>query len=139
MSNVIAGVGRGQLKVLDQRVAKKQYIYEYYKNSLKEINDIEFMPVNDWNIPNFWLTSIVLKGNIRPIDVIEALEKENIESRPIWKPMHIQPFFEQYDYVGDNVGEYIFCNGLCLPSDTKIKDEQLDEIIRLIKGLWKNA
>jgi dTDP-4-amino-4,6-dideoxygalactose transaminase len=139
MSNVVAGVGRGQLKVLDQRVAKKQYIYEYYKNSLKEISDVEFMPINEWNSPNCWLTSIVLKGNVRPIDVIEALEKENIESRPIWKPMHKQPFFEQYDYVGDNVGEYIFNNGLCLPSDTKIKDEQLDEIIRIIKGLWKHA
>ncbi|BCR36101.1 DegT/DnrJ/EryC1/StrS family aminotransferase [Mariniplasma anaerobium] len=139
MSNVVAGIGRGQLKVLDQRVLKKQYIYNYYKKNLKDIDDIMFMPVNDWNSPNCWLTSVILKGKVRPLDIIEALEKENIESRPIWKPMHIQPFFEKYDYVGSNVGEYIFNNGLCLPSDTKIKDVQLDEIIEIIKGFWKNA
>jgi len=139
MSNIVAGVGRGQLKVLDQRVAKKQYIYNYYKEQLKDIKDIGFMPINDWNSPNCWLTSIILKGKVKPIDIIETLEKENIESRPIWKPMHIQPFFEHYDYVGGNVGEFIFTNGLCLPSDTKINDHQLDEIIKIIKGLWDNA
>ena len=139
MSNLVAGVGRGQLKVLDKRVAKKQHIYNYYKEHLKDIIDIEFMPINEWNSPNCWLTSIILKGEVRPIDIIETLEKENIESRPIWKPMHIQPFFKQYDYIGENIGEYIFENGLCLPSDTKIIDEQLDEIIKIIKGLWKNA
>jgi dTDP-4-amino-4,6-dideoxygalactose transaminase len=139
MSNVVAGIGRGQLKVLDQRVEKKKYIYNYYKENLKDIKDIEFMPINDWNSPNCWLTSITLKGKIKPINIIEALEKENIESRPIWKPMHIQPYFEKYDYVGSDVGEYIFNTGLCLPSDTKIKDIQLDEIIKIIKGLWNNA
>lgn len=136
MSNVVAGVGRGQLKVLDQRVEKKQYIYNYYKKQLKDISDIEFMPINSWNSPNCWLTSIILKGKIRPIDIIEALEKENIESRPIWKPMHVQPFFEKYDYVGEKIGELIFNSGLCLPSDTKITDEQLNDIIKIIKGLW---
>ncbi len=136
MSNVVAGVGRGQLKVLDQRIAKKQYIYDFYKKHLKDIKDIEFMPINDWNSPNCWLTSIVLKGKVRPINIIEALEKENIESRPIWKPMHVQPFFEKYDYVGENVGEFIFKNGICLPSDTKITDDQLNVIIKIIKGLW---
>ena len=108
MSNVVAGVGRGQLKVLDKRVEKKQYIYKNYKENLKDIKDIEFMPINDWNSPNCWLTSILLKGRVRPIEIIEALEKENIESRPIWKPMHIQPFFAQYDYIGSNISEYIF-------------------------------
>lgn len=136
MSNVVAGVGRGQLKVLDKRVEKKQYIYNYYKENLKDIKDIVFMPINDWNKPNCWLTSVTLKGKVRPIDIIETLEKENIESRPIWKPMHIQPFFEQYDYVGGNIGEYIFENGLCLPSDTKLTDSQLNEIVTIIRGLW---
>ena len=136
MSNVVAGVGRGQLKVLDQRVAKKQYIYNYYKENLKDVKDIEFMPINDWNNPNCWLTSIILKGNVKPINIIEALEKENIESRPIWKPMHIQPFFEKYDYVGENIGEFIFANGLCLPSDTKITEKQLNDIIKIIRRLW---
>lgn len=139
MSNIVAGVGRGQLKVLDHRVAKKQYIYTYYKKNLKDIVDIEFMPINDWNSPNCWLTSIILKGKVKPFDIIEALEKENIESRPIWKPMHLQPFFGKYDYIGGKIGEFIFENGLCLPSDTKITDEQLNEIINIIKGLWKNV
>ena len=138
MSNIVAGIGRGQLKVLDQRVSKKQYIYNYYKEHLKDIKDIEFMPFNEWNCPNFWLTSILLKGNVKPIDVIDALENENIESRPIWKPMHIQPFFEKYDYIGENVGEKIFNYGLCLPSDTKLCDQQLDIIIKIIKGLWEH-
>ena len=136
MSNIVAGIGRGQLIILAQRVAKKQYIYNYYKDKLKDIKDIEFMPINEWNSPNCWLTSILLKGNVRPNDVIDALENENIESRPIWKPMHIQPFFEKYDYIGSNVGVNIFSNGLCLPSDTKMTDSQLDAIIKILRGLW---
>jgi len=139
MSNVVAGIGRGQLKVLDQRVEKKQYIYNYYKEQLKVIKDIGFMPINDWNSSNCWLTSILLKGNVRPIDVIKALEIDNIEARPIWKPMHKQPYFKKFDYIGSSVGESIFENGLCLPSDTKLTDEQLNEIIKIIKGLWQHA
>jgi len=139
MSNVVAGIGRGQLKVLDQRVQKKQYIYNYYKENLNDLEGVDFMPINEWNNPNCWLTSIILKGKVRPINIIEALEKENIESRPIWKPMHIQPFFEEYDYVGSDIGEYIFNDGLCLPSDTKLTDKQLDKIITIIKGLWGYA
>jgi dTDP-4-amino-4,6-dideoxygalactose transaminase len=139
MSNIVAGIGRGQLKVLDQRVTKKQYIYNYYKENLKIVDDIEFMPVNNWNSPNCWLTSIILKGKIKPVNVIEALEQENIESRPIWKPMHIQPFFERFDYIGSKNSEYIFNYGLCLPSDTKLSNQQLDLVIEVIKGLWSNV
>ena len=65
-----------------------------------------------------------------------ALEKVNIESRPIWKPMHMQPFFSKYDYVGGNVSENLFTSGVCLPSDTKMTDEDLDRVCRIIKGLW---
>ena len=68
---------------------------------------------------------------------MECLEKENIESRPVWKPMHMQPFFEAYDYVGKDVSEQIFEKGVCLPSDTKMTDADLEKIIKLIKGLWK--
>jgi dTDP-4-amino-4,6-dideoxygalactose transaminase len=136
MSNVVAGIGRGQLKVLDQRVAKKRYIYEFYKNELGELDGVEFMPSNRWNEPNYWLSSITLSGNVRPIDVMEALEKENIESRPVWKPMHMQPFFEKYDFVGTDVAEKLFENGVCLPSDTKMTDEDLERVCEIIKGLW---
>ena len=137
MSNVVAGIGRGQLKVLDQRVKKKQYIYNYYKSQLKEIKNIEFMPINDWNNPNCWLTSIILNGEVKPIDIIKALEKENIEARPIWKPMHMQPYFKEYDYIGSNIGETIFSNGLCLPSDTKLTAMELNRIVSIIKELWR--
>jgi dTDP-4-amino-4,6-dideoxygalactose transaminase len=159
MSNVVAGIGRGQLKVLDQRVAKQRYIFEYYKRELGGLDGVEFMPVNDWNEPNFWLSCMTLSGDVRPIDVMEALEKENIESRPIWKPMHLQPFFEKYGFVssaeeanelvaassedglsrsntGGSVSEWLFENGVCLPSDTKMTDEDLDRVIGIVKGLW---
>ena len=146
MSNVVAGIGRGQLKVLDQRVAKKKYIFEYYKEHLSDLEGITFMPVNDWNEPNYWLSVITLnscyselseESHISPLDVMEALEKENVESRPVWKPMHMQPFFEKYDYVGSDVSEKLFENGVCLPSDTKMTDEDLKRIVNIIKGLWK--
>jgi len=137
MSNVVAGIGRGQLKVLDQRVAKKKYIFEFYKRELSNLDGVEFMPINDWNEPNYWLSVMTLKGKVRPIDVMVALEEENIESRPVWKPMHMQPFFAKYDYIGGDVSEKLFENGVCLPSDTKMTDEDLERICGIIKGLWK--
>ena len=136
MSNISAGIGRGQLKVLDQRVAKKKYIFEFYKRELGDLEGIDFMPVNEWDEPNYWLSCITLNGHLRPIDIIESLEKENIESRPIWKPMHMQPFFAKYDYIGSDVSESLFENGVCLPSDTKMTDEDLNRTCGIIKGLW---
>ncbi len=136
MSNVVAGIGRGQLKVLDQRVAKKNYIYEFYKRELGGLEGVEFMPSNEWDEPNYWLSSMTLTGKIRPIDIMEALEKENIESRPVWKPMHMQPFFEKYEYVGTDVAGKLFETGICLPSDTKLTDEDLNRVVDIIKGLW---
>jgi dTDP-4-amino-4,6-dideoxygalactose transaminase len=136
MSNVVAGIGRGQLKVLEERVEKKRYIFEFYKRELEAHNGVEFMPVNDWDKPNYWLSAMTLIGHVRPIDVMEALEKENIESRPVWKPMHLQPFFEKYDFVGTDVSETLFENGICLPSDTKMTDEDLKKVVNTIKGLW---
>lgn len=137
MSNVVAGIGRGQLKVLDQRVEKKRYIYEFYKSELGGLEGVQFMPSNDWDEPNYWLSSMTLTGKVRPIDIFEALEAENIESRPVWKPMHMQPFFEKYDFVGTDVSERLFENGVCLPSDTKMTDEDLNRVCTIIKGLWE--
>ena len=139
MSNIVAGIGRGQLKVLDQRVAKKKYISEFYKRELWAIQGISFMPDNVWNKPNYWLSCITLNDTkVRPLDIMEALEAENIESRPIWKPMHMQPFFDKYDYIGTDVGRKLFENGVCLPSDTKMTDEDLYRICRIIKSLWNS-
>src|SRR5699024_37597 len=122
--------------VLDQRVEKKRYIYDFYKQELEELEGVEFMPTNDWDKPNYWLSSLTLKGKVRPDQVIDVLEKENIESRPVWKPMHLQPYFEEYDFIGDGVSEHLFDNGICLPSDTKMLDDDLNRVVDTIKGLW---
>lgn len=136
MSNIVAGIGRGQLKVLDQRVEKKKYIFEFYKRELGRLEGVSFMPVNDWNEPNYWLSVMTLSGKVRPLDVMVKLEEDNIESRPVWKPMHMQPFFAEYDYIGGDVSEKLFENGVCLPSDTKMTDDDLDRICGIIKRLW---
>jgi len=137
MSNVVAGIGRGQLKVLGERVKRKKEIFKFYKKELEGLEGLRMMPVNHWNEPNFWLTCIMLTGRVRPIDIIEALEKENIESRPIWKPMHTQPFYKGFDYIGGKEAEEIFENGVCLPSGTSMTDEDLFRIVSIIRGLWK--
>lgn len=137
MSNVVAGIGRGQLKVLDDRVAKKNYIYDFYKRELSDLEGVKFMPSNEWDQPNYWLSAMTLTGKVRPVDVMDVLEKEDIESRPVWKPMHMQPYFEKYDFVGTDVSERLFETGVCLPSDTKIRDEQLERVVETIRGLWK--
>lgn len=136
MSNVLAGIGRGQLKVLDERVEKKKYIFDFYKRELGELDGVEFMPSNDWDDPNYWLSSMILTENVRPIDIMDALEEENIESRLVWKPMHLQPYFKEYDFIGDGVSESIFEDGVCLPSDTKMTEEYLKKVCKIIKGLW---
>ena len=135
MSNIVAGIGRGQLKVLEQRIVKKKYIFEYYKKELGDLDEIEFMPINEWNEPNHWLSCILLRGKIRPFDIILALEEENIESRPLWKPMHMQPFYEECDYVGVGISKDLFENGLCLPSDTKMTDDDLLRVVSVIQRL----
>lgn len=146
MSNIVAGIGRGQLKVLDKRVEKKKTIFEFYKRELGNLPGVKMMPVNNWNQPNYWLSCMTLSNTchserseescLRPIDIMVALEKENIESRPIWKPMHMQPFFEKFDFIGEGVSEELFENGICLPSDTKMSEDDLNRICRLIKSLW---
>ncbi|WP_375103857.1 DegT/DnrJ/EryC1/StrS family aminotransferase [Paenibacillus sp. RS8] len=137
MSNVLAGIGRGQLKVLAQRVEKKKHIFEFYKRELSQLEGVNMMPVNDWDKPNYWLSCITVTGEVRPLDIMVALEDENIESRPVWKPMHMQPYFEKYDFVGNGVSEMIYENGICLPSDTKITDEDLNRVVKIIRKLWR--
>lgn len=142
MSNVLAGIGRGQLRILNDRLKQKKNIFDIYKNELNEISDIEFMPIQDYGRPNYWLTVITIKEGspIKPIDIILALEKENIESRPVWKPMHLQPIFSQYKFYSHNetglsVAEDIFNKGICLPSDTKMVGEDLNRVISIIKDV----
>lgn len=141
MSNIVAGIGRGQLKVLNDRLAKKKEIYETYKEAFKDIQEIEMKPVPADTKPNYWLSTMLLKegSKVTPLNVMEALDKENIESRPIWKPMHIQPVFEKFDFIKVEekpVSEDIFARGVCLPSDTKMTKEEQQEVIRIIKELF---
>lgn len=136
MSNIVAGVGRGQLKTLDQRLEQKRTIFDFYRDELSDIDEIALMPVNGWNQPNFWLSCITLSGRVRPLDVIAALEEENIESRPIWKPMHMQPYFSGFEVIGGSVSERIFANGVCLPSDTKMDAGDLGRVVEIIRRLF---
>lgn len=143
MSNVLAGIGRGQMMVLEDRIAKKNEIFEYYKKVFANIQEIEMMPEKADERSNRWLSTLTLKANskVKPLDIIEALEKENIESRPVWKPMHLQPIFEKYDFIkveaGKSVGEDLFDRGVCLPSDTKNTVEDMEKITKIVIDLFK--
>ena len=146
MSNIVAGIGRGQIRVLDERIEKKKYIYEKYKEAFSDIKDIEMTNICEYGEPNYWLSVGILNDNsrVKPIDIILALEEENIESRHIWKPMHMQPFYEKYDFFKDDnsekgsVSEEIFERGICLPSDTKMTDEEIERVIKIVRGLFNN-
>ncbi|MDT2747780.1 DegT/DnrJ/EryC1/StrS family aminotransferase [Vagococcus fluvialis] len=137
MSNIVAGIGRGQLKILADRVEKKRDIFNLYKEGLKDIKEISFPNENAWEFSNHWLTPIVISGKVTPNELMDELEKNNIESRPIWKPMHLQPIFSEYDYVGNNVAETLFVNGVCLPSDSKMTVEQQKHVIEIIKRMFE--
>lgn len=142
MSNVLAGIGRGQVKVLEERINQKRNIFQSYQEAFKDIEEIEMLPEEEFERSNYWLSAIVLKENskVKPEDIIEALEKDNIEARRVWKPMHMQPVFEKYDFVqvkdGISVGEDLFNRGVCLPSDTKMTKEDIEKIIKIIKDLF---
>ncbi len=140
MSNIVAGIGRGQLKVLEQRVGQKRSIFAYYQEHLGDLKGISFMPVHEGERANCWLSVIQLAPDcpVRPLDVMIALEKGDIESRPVWKPMHLQPVFAGCGYIDHgNTGAELFRQGVCLPSDTKLTEEELSGICGIIRGLWK--
>lgn len=142
MSNIVAGIGRGQLKILDLRIKQKTEIYNRYKEAFKDVADIKMQPIPENTMPNHWLSVITLKedSKVKPLDIMVALEKENIESRPVWKPMHMQPVFEKCDFIkvaDEPVSKELFETGICLPSDTKMTKEEQDKIVNIIKNLWK--
>ena len=141
MSNICAGIGRGQLKILDNRVSKKREIYNTYKSAFSDIEYISMAPETDDCVSNHWLSCIILSEDspVKPIDIIVALEKENIESRPIWKPMHAQPVFKDCDFFtayDTPASEDIFARGICLPSDSKMTAAQQQKVIEVIKSLF---
>ena len=139
MSNVVAGIGRGQLLHLDEHKAKKEAIYKKYKEAFADM-PVEMNPYLEYTEPNFWLSCFTINQEAMSITNPEkiriALEENNVESRPIWKPMHMQPVFAENDFIsvnGDDVGEDIFNRGLCLPSDIKMTEEQQDKVIGIIR------
>ncbi len=140
MSNIVAGIGRGQLLSLEDYIQLKKNIYDTYQKAFEDIPEIKMNPIPDDCSPNHWLSCITLDKDcdVTPLDIILALEQENIEARPIWKPMHLQPLFRGYDFIrledmADGVAGEIFLRGVCLPSDIKNTKEDMERIIRIIR------
>ena len=141
MSNVVAGIGRGQLVHLDEHRALKEKIYLRYKEGLKDL-PITMNPYLPDTVPNFWLSCMLINEDCKvdPIAVMKKLAEMQIDSRPIWKPMHMQPVFAENDFISayDNpVDEDIFARGLCLPSDIKMTEEEQDYVISAIKSCFE--
>lgn len=140
MSNILAGVGRAQLEVLDDRVKARRAIFDRYVESLGAIDGVQFMPELEGTYSNRWLTALTLdpaKISITPYDLIDILEAENIEARPVWKPLHMQPLFEECKFYPHKenqvVSERLFAEGICLPSGSNMTVEQQGKVIELIK------
>ena len=135
LSNVSAAIGLGQLEVLQQRVEKRREIFEYYKKELSDIKEISFVEEPDGFYSNRWLTTILLSedSKVSREDLRLNLELDNIESRPVWKPMHLQPIFSSCKYYGANNAEHLFRYGLCLPSGSNMIETDLRRIITNIK------
>ncbi len=142
MSNICAGIGRGQMEVLDNHVALRIKMHNFYENLFKEINGVTvFKTPNSDYFSNYWLTTIlidpILTDGINRETLRLALDAENIESRPLWKPMHLQPVFEEYPYYGATVAEMLFENGLCLPSGSNLTENECERIAKVVKSTFK--
>jgi dTDP-4-amino-4,6-dideoxygalactose transaminase len=137
MSNIVAAIGRGQLIALPERVRQKRALFDKYVAALGNLPGIRFMPEAAYGEANRWLTVMLVNEKefgASPETIRLALDRENIESRPVWKPMHMQPVFKDCDNYGGSVCESLFAEGLCLPSGTAMTDADFDRIIALIKG-----
>lgn len=138
LSNILAGIGRGQLRVLEDRIKKKKDIFYRYLEGFKELKEISMMPIREYGSPNFWLSCITINDTckVTPKNIIDELNHENIEARHIWKPMHMQPLYKECSFFkeGDEaISEEIFKMGVCLPSDTKMTEEEQEKVISLVR------
>jgi dTDP-4-amino-4,6-dideoxygalactose transaminase len=136
MSNVIAGIGRGQLEVLEDRVIKRREINKFYRELLKKYNYISFQNEIDDHFSNNWLTTIIVnlnKGDITNEKIRFFMESNNIETRPLWKPMHLQPVFEGFPVYLNGNSEHLFQLGLCLPSGSNLSENELARITDCLK------
>lgn len=138
LSNISAAIGRGQLLVLEERVNARRRIFDWYQSLLGDLPGIEFMPEAGWGRHSRWLTTLTVDpeefGASRE-DVRLALEAENIEARPVWKPMHQQPVFSGYDRVGGRVADDLFDRGLCLPSSSSLSRQQIERVAGSVRDL----
>ena len=137
MSNVLAGIGRGQMEVLEDRVAARRYNYEFYRTNLSEVPEISFLAEPEGTFSNRWLTCILTPSFETRENLRLALENENIESRPLWKPMHAQPVFEKAISYTNGISEDLFARGLCLPSGSSLEKEDLERICNIVKRKLK--
>jgi dTDP-4-amino-4,6-dideoxygalactose transaminase len=140
LSNVLAGIGRGQLEVVKNRISKRRSNFEFYVRNLSHIKGLRFLYEKPSSFSNRWLTTIivdpVISGGITREIIHEALDMKNIETRPLWKPMHLQPVFEKCPSYVNNVSENLFNNGLCLPSGSNLSQEDLDRVVTNIKRVF---
>jgi pyridoxal phosphate-dependent aminotransferase EpsN len=145
LSNLLAAVGSGQLQQLDKRVDARRRIYEYYFDRLSHLEGIVFNPEEDFGIGNRWLTALTIdseKAGVNRSQIIEALEKENIESRPVWKPMHLQPAYstsKYYSSTNDDVARRLFETGLCLPSGSSLHISQQERVIEIVDNICSSS
>ncbi|MDZ4070727.1 MAG: DegT/DnrJ/EryC1/StrS family aminotransferase [Sediminibacterium sp.] len=138
MSNISAGIGRGQMEVIDERIAQRRAINAKYKTLLSEVTGVTFQQEKDERVfSNYWLTSVLIDPKLTGGFDREMLrlefDKENIESRPLWKPMHLQPIFRDTLFFGDGTSERLFTNGLCLPSGSNLTMQELDRVFEVLK------
>ena len=140
LSNICAGIGLGQLSVLEERIQHKRDIYNTYKKHFSNISFIKMMPVCSYGKPNYWLSCMTVDGDcgVLPEDIITRLDEHNIESRPVWHPMHLQQFYEGYDFFAhsSDVSGDIFRRGLCLPSDVNMTREEQSRVCELISEMF---
>lgn len=140
MSNILAAVGRGQLRVLDDRIEARRRNYEAYRARLGDLPGVSFIPWSRVGRPNYWLTCILVYpeefGATRE-DIRVALESASIESRPVWKPLHLQPVFEGCRTCGGRVAQRIFARGLCLPSGSNMSEADLVRVVDVVRGLTR--
>lgn len=134
MSNVLAAIGVAQMEVIDERVNKKREIYEWYKEFLNDMKEIEFMPELENSYGNRWLTALIFL-KVNPKKVIQALDNINVESRPLWKPMHLQPLFRDSKKYVDGTSQVLFEQGLCLASSTTMTKDDVKRICEVIKSV----
>jgi dTDP-4-amino-4,6-dideoxygalactose transaminase len=133
LSNVCAGIGRGQMEVLDERIAQRRKVFAFYKQRLGQLPGWRFLDEPEGYFANRWLTTVLIDptlfGGKTREDIRLALEQENIESRPLWKPMHLQPVFAGAPYYGNHLSEKLFEQGLCLPSGSNLKEDELERVV----------